>query len=214
MSFASAASAIDAPRAWALVLGAGTGSRFGGAKLLAPLHGRPLIEHALDTVASLVADGTLAGGVLVAPEAPAGAGLEQIARRRGLETVHPRPGAGLSDSLRAGLACLAARAGPADAAAIIPGDQPALRPGVLRELTDRFRGEPAAVHRPVYLDQPDTPGHPVLLPRRLWDAADALTGDRGFSALLADAGVRLHPFPGDNPDVDSPEDLARLESRP
>src|SRR3990172_1967285 len=38
-------------RTVALVLAAGTGSRFGGGKLLAPLGGKPVLQHVLDRVA-------------------------------------------------------------------------------------------------------------------------------------------------------------------
>jgi CTP:molybdopterin cytidylyltransferase MocA len=35
----------------ALVLAAGSGSRFGGGKLLAPIGGRPVLQRVLDTIA-------------------------------------------------------------------------------------------------------------------------------------------------------------------
>ena len=35
----------------AIVLAAGAGRRFGGAKLLATLDGRPILQHVLDTIA-------------------------------------------------------------------------------------------------------------------------------------------------------------------
>src|SRR4029077_4027211 len=35
-----------------IVLAAGSGSRFGGGQLLAPLEGRPVLQHVLDTLAA------------------------------------------------------------------------------------------------------------------------------------------------------------------
>ena len=38
----------DGARIAAIVLAAGAGSRFGGGKLLAPLEGRPILQHVLE----------------------------------------------------------------------------------------------------------------------------------------------------------------------
>ena len=38
-----------------IVLAAGSGARFGGPKLIAPLSGRPLLQHAIDAACELVA---------------------------------------------------------------------------------------------------------------------------------------------------------------
>jgi CTP:molybdopterin cytidylyltransferase MocA len=40
----------------AILLAAGAGTRFGGDKLLAPLHGKPLVLHAVDALRAAVAD--------------------------------------------------------------------------------------------------------------------------------------------------------------
>ena len=39
-------------RIGAVVLAAGAGSRFGGGKLLAPLDGRPILQHVMDRLAA------------------------------------------------------------------------------------------------------------------------------------------------------------------
>jgi len=44
---------IEAGRTAAVVLAAGASSRFGSAKALAPLWGRPLLQHVLDVAAAI-----------------------------------------------------------------------------------------------------------------------------------------------------------------
>ncbi len=212
---AGISSSSSPPAVWALVLAAGTGSRFGGGKLLAPYRGTPLLQPVLEVVRSAVRSGALAGGAAVLP-----AGNEALARLvRGVAldpVTSDDPGAGLAGSLRSGLAHLARRAGPRDAALIFLGDQPGVRETVVATLVAAFRHDPDPVRRPRYRQEPDIPGHPVLIPRRYWHLAGALEGDRGFGALLQDRAVPVHPIdvPGRNPGVNLPGDLARLESEP
>jgi len=202
----------DVPRApvHGLVLAAGRGSRFGGGKLHARYHGRPLLSYALSVVQTACERGLLDGGHAV------------IDRRDGLAmrlvhatTLHPifndAPDEGISRSLHLGLAAL--EAAPRVAAALVfLGDQPQVRLDVIEELLAAWRGRDAVV-RPRYSSQPDGPGHPVLLPRSVWPRAAQLKGDSGFSALLGRDSTEtvLVDVSGDNPDVDTPADLQRLE---
>lgn len=50
-------------------------------------------------------------------------------------------------------------------------------------------------------------GNPVILPRRLFDALDKVTGDTGARAVLSAEKHRLHPLPGQRAltDLDTPE---------
>lgn len=192
----------------AVVLAAGAGRRFGGPKQLAPLEGRPLLGHVLD---ALAAAGVASPLVVVRPEAPAVAAL---ATGAGAEVVvNPRPDEGLSSSLRCGwLAALGDGSRPSpgpvpDAVLVVLGDQPRLRPSLVRAL----------------LEAPLDPGRPIVAPRyatgggrnpvRVERSAGALvlgtTGDRGLGPLI-DARpdlVRSIDVPGTNPDVDRPADL-------
>jgi CTP:molybdopterin cytidylyltransferase MocA len=53
----------------------------------------------------------------------------------------------------------------------------------------------------------------VLLDRGLWHLVDRLEGDRGLSPLLASqpGAVATLDLPGANPDIDTQEDLRKLE---
>ncbi len=196
--------------AFALVLAAGSGSRFGGAKLLAPFHGRPLVAHAAAAVAEAIAAGTLAGGVAVIP--PAAPGLARTLDAAGLQLVeNPDAALGMATSLRRGLAVLGEHtAPPASGAVIVLADQPLLRAEVIAWLVAGWRQSGRST-RPRYLATPAEPGHPVLLDRSLWHLAERLAGDTGLMQLLGGEPVIHIDVTGANPDVDTPADLRQLE---
>jgi molybdenum cofactor cytidylyltransferase len=197
----------------ALVLAAGGSRRFGGRKLLALLHGRPLAAYALDA-ASAARDAGLVDGTTVV--LPAGeAALAALASAVGAAAVtNPSPEAGLSGSLRLGLLALAAEPTVA-AALVLLADQPTVRLSTVGALVEAWRAGAGTLVRPRYRDAPAEPGHPVLLDRSAWHLAERLEGDAGFGCLH-DAALRLAlvDVPGDNPDVDTPTDLALLEELP
>ena len=197
---------------WALVLAAGRGTRFGGGKLMAPLGGRPLIAHVLAAAADARTRGILSGTVAVVPVRD-----DAIARTvldGGAEVaVNPEPSVGLSRSLRLGFAALEAKGPAVRAAVILPGDQPLVRVEAIAAVVAVWRKQGAAVVRPVYRDQPEVPGHPVLLDRTAWPLTLELTGEEGLGALLRRRPelITTVDLPGSNPEVDTPGDLADLE---
>lgn len=188
----------------AVVLAAGASSRFGSPKLLAPLHGRPVLQHVLDAVAA-------AGLGVVAVLGTDAAELEQAITWNGARrVVNPRPQDGLASSLRLGLE--EAATDPAtDAVLIVLGDQPSLRPDVVRSVVAAAGTSPRPIVRVRYAAD-DAP-NPVLLRRDAWALAAGLSGDRGVGPLLA-----AHPdlvaaidVEGAIPDIDTPADLAAAE---
>ena len=197
-----------------MVLAAGASSRFGSPKLLAPLRGRPVLQHTLDAVASAGL-----GDVVVVLGADAPAVEATIAWRGERRVRNGRPGDGLASSLRVGLDAAAVEVpgaaevpGP-EAALVVLGDQPAVRPEVIRAVLDAAAspGSAGALFvRPRYPEDPAP--NPVLVRRDAWPLAAALRGDRGLGPLLAARPelVAEVPVEGANPDVDTPEDLAAL----
>lgn len=159
-----------------IVLAAGRSRRFGrGNKLLAPVRGRPLIQHAI-----IAACHSRASPVIVVSghQAP---GLRRAIQpwRRRLRLVHNRRyRSGMAGSLRCGL-----RALPAWCSGVIValGDMPDIQAGDLNRLIQNWcPGDSAVV--------PYTHGvrsNPVLLHRELFEALQTLEGDRGARKILA-----------------------------
>jgi CTP:molybdopterin cytidylyltransferase MocA len=197
-----------------VVLAAGAGSRFGGkagGKLLADLGGRPLLSHVLAAVDDFGPTQTV---VVLRPDAGRVEGaIDWSGQRR---AYNPRPERGLASSLAIGLGALE-REEPLVGAFVVLGDQPRLRPHVMRALADA-----AAAARPAdrvyvvprYAAQRG-PRNPALLMRPAWTVASQLEGDRGLADLI-DANpdqVLYVDVEGEMPDVDTPGDLERLVSR-
>lgn len=195
----------------ALVLAAGSGVRFGGNKLLASLHGRPLIAHAAAAVAEAIAAGVIPGGVAVIP--PGATELIRHLDTAGLRVVeNPAAREGIATSLQRGLEALGEISPAAGGALIVLGDQPGLRADIIARLVAEWRQTGCSV-RPRYRAAPSEPGHPVLLDRSLWPLASRLFGDTGLRELLAGQPVTLIDVPGANPDVDTPAQLHPLEDQ-
>jgi molybdenum cofactor cytidylyltransferase len=202
-----------------VILAAGSATRFGGGKVRAPLDGRPLVGHVLAAARAaglerlVLVLGRDAEAVRAALEDRDPAILEGI-----LVAVNPAPERGLASSLRCGLAAAVARPAPA-AVLVLLGDQPRVRPDVIRALLAGAgaRAAPPDTLAVVPAYSADGAPNPVLLLPAAWPLAAELAGDRGLGPLLASRAqlvVRV-PVPGDNPDVDTPSDLAALEgSRP
>jgi molybdenum cofactor cytidylyltransferase len=191
--------AIGSPAVTAVVLAAGSATRFGSVKLLAPLGGRPVLQHVLDAIHAAGVNDVVV--VLGADAGAIEAGIDWRSERR---VTNPDPQRGLSSSVRIGLDEVS---GEADAALVVLGDQPAITPATIRTLLD----EPVDTDRPVvvarYAD--DSARNPVLLQRAAFPLVAEATGDRGLGPVLDAHGDLVHEVnvEGSNPDVDTPADL-------
>ena len=193
------AAAAKAPRIAALVLAAGQSRRMGRNKLLLPIDGTPMVARTVDAlIASSATDIVVVTGHQADQVRAALAG-------RGVAFVHnPDFAAGLSTSLKAGLAALPA---DADGALVCLGDMPLVTPAHLDRLIAAFNPvEGRLVCVPTYDGKR---GNPVLWARQFFAEMQALAGDVGARGLLErhaealcevamnDAGVLL--------DVDTPD---------
>jgi len=186
-----------------LVLAAGGARRFGAAKQLAPLDGRPLLEHALAAMAA-VPSLTRVGVTL-------GSHADEIVATVDLHGAQPilveEWREGLAASLRRGVAALASEA---DAIVVVLGDQPLLEPAALERFVRAWDGREAALRASVR----GVPGHPVLLARALYPDLAMLRGDAGAGRLLAALGAREVPYDASAAvDVDTPAALEALRRR-
>jgi molybdenum cofactor cytidylyltransferase len=193
-------------RVLAVVLAAGSSSRFGSPKLLAPLDGRPLLQHALDALAAAGVEDVAV--VLGDQHAAVEAAMAWRGERR---VINDRPGDGLSSSLRVGLDAAAEDVGM-EAVLVVLGDQPALRPETIRAVLAAAEASAAPFVRARHAA--DGAPNPVLVRRAAWALAAGRSGDRGLGPLLAarpDLVLEV-VVEGANPDVDTPADLATLQS--
>jgi CTP:molybdopterin cytidylyltransferase MocA len=182
-----------------LLLAAGASRRFGSPKALARFRGHTLVERS---------------AALLRPVCPAGilvvSGAEDQLLRKllGAEVpvVHnPHWAAGMAASLACGIRNLPA----ADAVLVLPCDLPAVTEEDLGRLAAAWQ---AAPDRVAAAGWDGHQGPPAIFPRSRWPALLALQGDQGARGLLAlEPRLVRVPMPNAALDVDTPEDLARLD---
>jgi len=212
----------------ALLMAAGTGTRFGAAepKQYLPLHGRPVIRHAAE---ALLRDG-LVDRLL--PVVAAGEEARVAAILDGLPALPPVPGgATRAASVRAGLEALAAD--PPAMVLVHDAARPVIPPGTIAALRDALASAPGAIPAQPVTDtlkrgeagrilhtvprdglfRAQTPQafrfDALLAAHRAGDAA--ATDD---AALLEAAGLPVALVPGGehNVKITWPEDLVRVEA--
>jgi molybdenum cofactor cytidylyltransferase len=186
-----------------VVLAAGAGRRFGAAKQLADLDGRPLLQRAVD-VACAAPD---LDRVLVVLGAGADEVRAGVAFGRAEVVVCDDWSEGVAASLRCGVAAAAG----AEWVVITLGDEPELPGAALPAIVAAACRAPAQVGavRALWTGRP---GHPVALRASLAARVRELRGDVGARALLNDTVV-LEVDCGDlgTPvDVDTPADLEAI----
>jgi CTP:molybdopterin cytidylyltransferase MocA len=184
-----------------VVLAAGPASRFGSAKQLAMLEGRPLLEHALRAIMA-----SPVGRVVVV----LGAGAEDVIAGVNLHGAEPVVCARWQEGQAASLACGLAELHDCEAVVVILGDQPRVSPEAVRRVI-AARGAGSLAVRATFGGDP---GHPVLLEHELFARMRNVTGDHGARNLLMSAPVREVPCDdlGGGEDVDTPAELDALRA--
>jgi molybdenum cofactor cytidylyltransferase len=181
-----------------LILAAGAGTRFGEEpKQLAPLEGRPLLDHAIAAQCAVPELERIA----VVLGAFAEQILERVDFRRAEPVICQRWHEGQAASLRRGIEYLTDGHGVSRVIVTL-GDQPRMTPEVIA----RFVGEPPAT-RAVYEGRP---GHPVVLGPVQMRAIARLRGDQGAREVLQGGGTVECGSSGTSRDVDTPEDMEAI----
>jgi molybdenum cofactor cytidylyltransferase len=185
-----------------VVLAAGASSRFGSAKQLVRVNGRPLMLTAVSRAVELAGHSvTVVLGAHAAELAP-------LLRHTPASIAINRDWAeGIASSIRAGLAHTP---DTADGLLLALVDQAAVTTDDLRRLASLWRRNPVSIATAQYAG---AVGVPAIFPRWCFRELNELRGDRGAQSLLqrhVDRIARL-PMPSAEFDIDRPEDLLALE---
>jgi molybdenum cofactor cytidylyltransferase len=183
----------------ALLLAAGSATRFGSDKLLHSLpHSVPIAVQSARHLKTEV-DRVLA--VL----RPGSSELEKLFKKEGVETVVCERA---DDGMGASLACAVRACGNADAYLVALADMPFIRPSSIEAVRDALVGG-ASLVAPYFHSRR---GHPVGIAGAFRKEMEQLTGDEGAKKLLAEHKDKLVKIPVGDPgvirDIDTPSDLA------
>jgi molybdenum cofactor cytidylyltransferase len=200
---AADSSSRSADGLYAIVLAAGASTRFGSAKQLVRLSGRPLL-HTVVTRASEVT-----GNALIVVLGSGAAQLAPLLKHSpGSVVINQEWREGLASSIRAGVARLPAAC---SAVMLLLADQAAVTAEDLKRLAGSWRKQPQHIAAALYSG---SCGAPAIFPRSSFRSLSELRGDTGARALLVrnpDRVVRV-PMPSAAIDIDTPEDLLALEA--
>ena len=189
-------------RVSAIVLAAGSATRFGRPKQLLPVAGRTMIEHILDTLhASGVFEIIVVLGHAAQHIAPYVPTWCQIAYNRDWTE-------GMSSSIRTGLRLVSPAA---QAALLVLADQPRIRSEHIDQILQAYYGATRSVVVPFHRQQRGTP---VLFDRAHFADLASLRGDVGGRQLIAQLPQKVLtvelPTAGLFLDIDTPTDYEQL----
>lgn len=186
------------PQTGCVIMASGLGKRFGGNKLMADFHGKPMIQRALDASETLFTK-----RVVVTRDER----IAALCREQNVDVVlHALPHR--SDTVRLGLQAL----GELDACMFLPGDQPLLRRETVAMLLECRNEHPDCIIRPGY---EDTEGSPVLFPSWAFPELLDLPEGKGGGVVIKNHLHAVHRVSVADPfelaDADTPEMLETLK---
>ena len=178
-------------------MASGMGKRFGGNKLMADFHGKPMILRAIEAT-----EGIFEKRVVVTRHED----VATLCRTHGVENLlHDLPYR--SDTVRLGMEAV----GNTEACVFCPGDQPLLRHETVAALALAAKNNPDEIWRVSF---EGTPGAPVLFPKWTFEELSCLPQGKGGGLLAKKYPDRVHTVSAQDKfelmDTDTPEDLAFL----
>lgn len=187
-------------RVYAVVLAAGSSTRFDGKKLLQDLCGKPLLHYSL----SAAQEGLPGNVVLVAGHDARGI-IKCGKNLADIVAVNSDYSSGQGTSVATGVSACREFA---DAVIILLADQPFVTADTLARLIEAWSGTDDRI---VVSDYGETQAPPVLFGRGTFDRLCALAGDQGAKSLLRSGAFDVVKVAPGSPgiDIDTPEDLAR-----
>lgn len=187
----------------AIVLAAGASTRFGSAKQLVRVAGRPLLHTAVARASEVAGSAvTVVLGARAAELTPL------LTHSPSTIVINREWREGMASSIRAGVARLPSSC---DAVLVMVVDQVAVTTEDLKRLVSAWRRQPEYIVAARY---GMTTGVPAIFPRSTFSDLQSLRGDVGARALMQrnpDRVVRV-PMPSAAIDIDTPEDLLGLGS--
>ena len=185
----------------AILLAAGSATRFGSDKLLHPLpHDVPIAIQAARHLKAVFEQDVL---VVVRPEAQA---LSDLFRREGCKVVVCENAA---EGMGASLACAVRAAADAEGFVVALADMPFIRASTIAAVRDALAAG-ALLAAPYFRARR---GHPVGIAGKLRAELEGLKGDEGARKLLEGKPDKLIKIPVGDPgvirDIDTPGDLAQ-----
>jgi molybdenum cofactor cytidylyltransferase len=186
----------------ALILAAGSSSRLGQPKQLVEFKGERLIDRAIRVASEAGATHIF---VVLGFEFEKMLDVLKPTEHGTRILINKAWRSGMASSI--GLGAAAAERVGAEDLLILSCDQPAVTREHLIRLSETSKREHVVAS--YYWDRR---GIPALFPEFAFHALQELSGDTGARELLQDEAVLTVPLPGGEFDVDTPEDLARLQA--
>ena len=183
----------------AIVLAAGSSSRYGQCKQLVKINGASLIRLAANRLLALFPPDRI--NVVVGANSQA---VTQAVSDLPVNAVHNEYWqTGMASSLKAGINSLEPGC---QAVMITLCDQVLVTEAHLRQLLDLWHDDPSEITASGYAD---TQGTPAIIPAEFYPQLLALEGDAGAKSILINnaSRVRICPIPEAELDIDVPADL-------